>query len=140
MAYLAADHHRLGALLDRVGRALGGATPDDAIGRFDEFRGALSRHMRIEEELVFPCFDVRSRVSGGPTAVLREEHRTIEGAVESLARVLRAGESGLEEELGRLSQTIREHHDREERILYPMTDRMLTDSERATFVHRLMQE
>jgi hemerythrin-like domain-containing protein len=139
--YLAADHDRLDAILAEVCQELDGGRAGVASVRFGDFHRGLRRHIRIEEELVFPFFDLRSGMSGGPTAVMREEHRTIEQALVRMDKALAAGDDeAFRAGVGDLRQVLGDHNEREERVLYPMTDRMLSDGERAVFVQRLMKE
>lgn len=140
-AYLAADHDRLDAILEDVCRELEGSRPETASERFAEFHRRLARHIRIEEELVFPFFDLRSGISGGPTAVMREEHRAIEQTLARMDSSLSAGDAGgFRAGVNELRQVLGDHNEREERVLYPMTDRMLSDGERPVFVERLRKE
>ena len=48
---------------------------------------ALERHIRLEEEIVFPLFEARSGIVDGPTAVMRDEHRCLRRAL----ALMRAG-------------------------------------------------
>ncbi len=48
---LIADHHALGALLQRLRAS--GDTPDPAL--YDEFRAALLHHIAMEEKVLFPA-------------------------------------------------------------------------------------
>lgn len=140
-AYLTADHDRLRAILAEVFQELDAGRPETASERFAEFHHVLTRHIRIEEELVFPFFDLRSGMSGGPTAVMRDEHRAIEHALTRMDTALAASdEGGFRAGVDELRQVLGDHNEREERVLYPMTDRMLSDAERAVFVQRLRKE
>lgn len=139
--YLAADHDRLDAILVEVCHEIEGGRAAAASARFGDFHRGLRRHIRIEEELVFPFFDLRSGMSGGPTAVMREEHRAIEQALVRMDAALVAGDDeAFRAGVVELRQVLGDHNEREERVLYPMTDRMLSDSERVVFVQRLRNE
>ena len=141
MSYLAADHDRLGGMLADVCREMEAGRPETAAERYAAFDSALTRHIRIEEELVFPFFEMRSGLSGGPTTVMREEHRTIQHALGLIREALAArDERAFRAGMSALGDVLPEHREREERILYPMTDRMLSASERDIFVQRLKQE
>jgi hypothetical protein len=71
---LAADHARLGALLDRATARDGVIDPEP----YDEFRRALLRHIAIEEKLLLPA--AQQARDGAPVALaprLRLDHGAI---------------------------------------------------------------
>lgn len=68
---------------------------------------------------------------GGPTAVMKMEHGQIKGFLEELnARVLGGESKGLDELTTGLLEVLHSHNHKEENILYPAIDRMVTDEER----------
>jgi iron-sulfur cluster repair protein YtfE (RIC family) len=139
--YLGWDHDRLDALLVRAERELEAERPQAATECFRAFRDGLTRHIRIEEELLFPLFEARTGVAAGPTEVMRSEHREIERALELMERGLAAGSVERFEEGRRfLAATLVDHNAKEEHILYPTMDRLLSDSERAAFTRRMQSE
>jgi iron-sulfur cluster repair protein YtfE (RIC family) len=132
------DHERIGTLVAEL-------TRDAEGGRFAEAREtervlsrALLDHFRIEEEIVYPVFDARLGLGWGPTDLLREEHRDLERALAMMKEAL-LDESVrcFREGLALLAQTLPEHHAKEERVLYPALDRMLSAHERALLCERL---
>jgi iron-sulfur cluster repair protein YtfE (RIC family) len=139
--YLSWDHDRLDTQLEQAAR-------DARAGRFEEaraahrrFRTGLERHMRIEEDLLFPLFEARSGISGGPTTVMRDEHRQIRRAVEAMAEGLEAGDvRRFGEGLSFLNSVLPEHNAKEQHVLYPTTDRLLSAAERETFTARILRE
>ena len=99
---------------------------------FYEFKAGLERHIVWEEEILFPAFEAKlGHLQGGPTAVMRLEHREIRKYLDAIARKL-ADESieTDEEEMG-LEAVLCPHNHKEEGILYPMMDQMFSESERA---------
>lgn len=139
MDYLAWDHDRLDALEKQAFEARGRGALEEAGGIFREFTRGLRRHIGLEEELLFPEFE---RLAGmiadaGPTAVMRHEHRQIEGSLLTLERTI--GVPGGEAEQAResLHRVLVEHNEKEEQVLYPTTDRLLSDAERRALVERL---
>jgi DUF438 domain-containing protein len=85
--------------------------------------------MRVEEELVFPAFEIRAGLpSTGPTATMRTEHRDIRNRLEQLALALDEGYEASELEHS-LAHMLAEHNRREEAILYPVLDRLLSAGE-----------
>lgn len=68
---------------------------------------------------------------GGPTQVMRTEHRIIGDCLEAIHHKVQANnpDSDLEEQ--RLIDVLKSHNMKEERILYPSIDQVISDQERA---------
>lgn len=95
-----------------------------AIGRV--VAGAVASHMELEDEVLFPALIERGQ-SDGALDVLRAEHLEIEllnGAV-SASTTLEEGRGVLL----RLLYTLRDHFAKEERVLFPICERLLGDRE-----------
>jgi iron-sulfur cluster repair protein YtfE (RIC family) len=137
--YMSGDHQEIDALRDAALRALQEGDHEAAGSHFAAYAARLGRHIRLEEELLFPLFEVRTGVSGGPTSVLREEHDELRRVVDE-ARAAAAARRGFAEALAALARTVDEHCVREERVLFPMLDRQLLPNERAALVARLERE
>jgi len=137
---LQADHDRLDAILYGVKREAAAEARAEAAAHFAEFRTGLERHIVAEEEVLFPVFEQRSGMGdGGPTAVMRAEHIEIRRLLGEVAAVL-GGESedALLAPMAALTAILLAHNGKEERILYPMTDRVLEDSpDRAELMEQL---
>lgn len=99
---------------------------------FDEFMAGLQGHIIWEEELLFPIFEKRTGMTdGGPTAVMRMEHGRIKGFLEEMnTRILEGVSEGLDELALGLLELLVSHNQKEEGILYPAIDRMITDEDR----------
>lgn len=133
--FLQWDHERLDLiLLDAAGLA----ASDDraaAAARFAEFCTRLRRHIRMEEEILFPAFE-RAIGEAGPTAQMRHEHVEIQDLlgqmVAAIGRDATAGQfPGLRK---RLLSVLGHHNAKEERIVYPMIDQRLSPSDREALV------
>lgn len=138
--YLSWDHERLDRALAVTSEDVEAGRMAEARGAFAEYDRGLGRHMRIEEELLFPLFEARSGMAGGPTSVMRDEHRTIRVALD----LMRAGLERDDPEAFRsgvkfLQSVLPAHNSKEEHILYPTTDRLLTERERVKFTARLLE-
>jgi hemerythrin-like domain-containing protein len=123
------DHDRLDRLFAEF-RRLKRADFDRAKEHFKEFVFGLQRHIVWEEQVLFPRFEQKTGLSQtGPTAVMRSEHRQIAERLEALHQkvLARDPESDPEEEalLGALSL----HNQKEENVLYPALDRLLSAEE-----------
>ena len=139
--YMSGDHDRLDAILTDVNLRVDAGRMAEARQAYREFDQGLTRHIRIEEELLFPLFEARTGVVAGPTAVMRAEHREIERALGIMREGLEKGDPGaFREGLRFLREVLPDHNTKEEHVLYPTTDRFLSDPERAAFVTRLRGE
>lgn len=139
--YLCWHHGRLDALLDSVDADVAAGRLGQARDSFDAYDAGMRRHMRIEEELLFPVFEARTGVASGPTEGLRSEHRDIERALGIMGEGLRlASLERFGEGRRFLDSTLPDHHHREERILYPTLDRLLSETERGAVVERMLRE
>jgi regulator of cell morphogenesis and NO signaling len=139
--YMAWDHDRLDAILVKAADSLAEGDMSGARRFFGEFRTGLLRHIRMEEDVLFPAFEqATGMVSGGPTAVMRMEHREIQRILEAMRAYLDAGEitaSGFEALRQSLLGVLGEHNAKEEHVVYPMTDHRHTAEERDTIVRKM---
>jgi iron-sulfur cluster repair protein YtfE (RIC family) len=135
-AYLARDHDRLDGLLAQA--RLKVEVNEPAATTFAEFRAGLERHMRLEEELLFPAFERHMKMTGGPTAVMRHEHEVVRRYLDDMGAALgRLDIAGFRTASERLEGVLASHNLKEERILYPMVDRLLPDGERRELAEQL---
>ena len=139
--YLSADHDRLDKMLAAVCRQVETSQLEDAGETLAEFASGLSRHIRIEEEILFPIFEMRTCRGGGPTLVMRSEHREILAAVSGMRDGLaRLDVDTFGEGLALLRQLLPAHSAKEELVLYPGIESVFSDAERPLFVERLRRE
>ena len=132
------EHRRLDAILQRVSAEVEAGQMEAARASCDAFHRGLCLHTAIEEQLLFPLFEARSGMVGGPTATLRQEHREIQAAVRSMCEALRHDDAARFREGLRLLEMVRpEHESKEEHVLYPTTDHMLSDRDCAAIAERL---
>lgn len=140
--YLSWDHDRLDAILGDVSRKVEAGRLDEARNLYQEFQRGLLRHIRIEEEILFPVFEAKAGMGEtGPTAVMRLEHREIEKALNIMRDGLEADDpKDFREGQVFLGTILPDHNSKEEHILYPTTDRLLSEKERALLASRLQSE
>ena len=138
---MAWDHDRLDVLLDETGTALSAGGLAEARRLFGEFRTGLLRHIRMEEEILFPAFEQATGMfQGGPTEVMRLEHREIQRILESMrARFEGAGVTPGDFEALRQSllAVLTDHNAKEEHVVYPMTDHHHTAQARDGIVRKM---
>ena len=112
---LQTDHDRLDALLDlTAGRVAVGESADE-LAR--DFCWGLRRHLRIEEQHLFPAF-VQAGGPPSPTQVMVSEHRDIKLQLKEIEDHPTASEAVFR----RLQQQLRHHNFKEDGVLYPMLD------------------
>jgi iron-sulfur cluster repair protein YtfE (RIC family) len=88
----------------------------EALGRFD---AQLRRHLRLEEEQLFPALERATGMGGmGPTEMMRMEHQQMRRLLDAMA----AGQDLdlLLEQGDTLMMLIQQHNSKEEGVLYPL--------------------
>jgi hemerythrin-like domain-containing protein len=139
--YLSWDHDRLDAILQSVRARVEAGDWEAARREYVPFYDGLDRHIRLEEGILFPLFEERTGMTGGPTVVMREEHREIRGALGTMRDALgRADDRLFQEGLAHLLSVLPDHNVKEEQVLYPTTDRILPEKDRAALAARLQGE
>ncbi len=124
--YMAADHRRCDAYFVASEEAVVAGDWDAAGAAFRRYGEALDAHLAMEEEVLFPAFEEETGMTGGPTAMMRAEHRELRALLRRVEDALAHRE--VDAWLGG-SETLRilaQQHDlKEEGVLYPMMDRAL---------------
>jgi len=128
--YLTGDHNRCDDLFAETENTVADGDWVNATAAFMAFRKALLRHFAIEDELLFPLFEERTGMASGPTMVMRSEHAQMTGVLAAMSQALenRAGNDYLGH-AETLLMLMRQHNIKEEQILYPMIDRVMSDEE-----------
>lgn len=107
---------------------------------FIAFKFGLQRHIVWEEDLLFPKWEENSGMAeGGPTQVMRTEHRLISDCLEAIHRKVQEQSLESDREEQRLVELLKSHNMKEERILYPSMDQVISDEERAA-IYQAMKE
>lgn len=136
-SYLMWDHDRLDATLYEVFALVAEGSYDSAAGRFAAFHAGMKRHLRMEEEILFPEFERRAPGSDAIELSL-QDHTRVRSALTEM-------KAALEAHNGRAFFAARKdflavlpaHHAQEEQLLYPLIDGSMTDEERRAIVARL---
>ena len=130
------DHDRLDELFNQF-QTLKTSDRRQAANTFREFKAGLEQHIVWEEELLFPSFETKFGLPGGPTEVMRWEHREIRKYLDAITEKLARGDCDTEvEEMG-LQAVLCLHNHKEESILYPMIDQLTDAEERAEIFARM---
>ena len=137
--FLSADHRDCDALFAQAENAANDGDHEAARAAYAEFEVAMARHLSIEENVLFPEFEARSGMVGGPTAVMRMEHEQMRAMMAQLRQAL---ENRALDDFLDFSETlnilIQQHNMKEEQMLFPLCDRALAD--RAEELLERMQE
>jgi regulator of cell morphogenesis and NO signaling len=68
---------------------------------------------------------------------MRAEHRKIEEALQRVDDYVRDGNPDCDEDEARLLEILQAHNFKEERVVYPLVDRMLGAAEKEGLLHRI---
>lgn len=117
------DHHEIDSILEKL------TFKDNASdsGIFDEFDRRLERHIKWEEDILFPAINaVNPMIEQGPIRIMKIEHESIRRSKANAKEAFKMGKLSLaQEHCDAMEATLTEHNMKEERILYPMCDESL---------------
>jgi len=129
--YFGEDHDRLDGLFKKF-QDLKRRDLLKAKELFKEFKFGLQRHIIWEEEILFPLFEEKTGITSGPTQVMRMEHRQIRGHLESIHKKVQDQNPDTDQEEEMLLAVLSAHNQKEENILYPAVDRVMSNTERTS--------
>jgi len=95
---------------------------------WQKYLAGMRRHIAMEEEVLFPAMESASGMpEGGPTAVMRLEHSQIKALLEQIDETIASGDCEQALEVGdTLLMLVQTHSAREEEVLYPMAENLLS--------------
>lgn len=109
------------------------------------FKKMLDPHSEREEMVLFPMLGVYIGTSTGPIAVMEYDHDQAKGYIRMFLEKSESENPSLEE-IKYLSELVKnayeiltEHFVKEENVLFPMAERMLSDDEKAEFYQKIQQ-
>ena len=127
--YFEADHDRLDGLF-RHFQEFKQSDYSRAREYFVQFKFGLQRHIIWEEEILFPFFEKKFGLHDiGPTVVMRNEHRQIGKCLEDIHKKVQESNPGSDLEEKALLEVLKLHNLKEEQVLYPAIDSMITREE-----------
>ncbi len=93
---------------------------------YGKFRDELLAHFGVEEDVVFPAFESRTGMAGGPTQVMRGEHVQMRDLLQQMdAALAQKDADGFGGAAETLLLMMQQHNMKEENILYPMIDQAM---------------
>ena len=133
-AFFQQDHERLDALFQSF-QTWKQKDWSKAKEAFTQFKAGLDRHIRWEEDFLFPLWEDKTGISdGGPTFVMRHEHRQIEEQLQTIGQNVAEQNADNDQAEQALLTLLGSHNLKEERVLYPSIDQVTTPEEcRAIF-------
>ncbi|MBW2270317.1 MAG: hemerythrin domain-containing protein [Deltaproteobacteria bacterium] len=121
------DHRRCDSIWAEVEAVADQGASENIAAVWRRFENAQRRHLDMEEQILFPAFEAATGMTEGPTSVMRSEHAQMRGLLDQMDAAVGAGNF---EELVDLGDTllllIQQHNQKEEHMLYPMSERALT--------------
>ncbi len=121
--FLTQDHRDCDEEFANMENAVASEDWTQADEKFTAFTKDLDHHFKMEEEIMFPAFETRTGMMGGPTQMMRMEHEQMRGVVAQMKTALEAKDKnnffGVSESLMMLMQ---QHNMKEEQMLYAMAD------------------
>ena len=139
--FMNAEHDRLHDLWEQTTAALKAEEFERLHGVARDLVTAVERHINVEEQILFPAIESKSK-SNEPTNAMRLEHRQLEHMLERLKPLLTVAElwtgigavEGQEIEPGAL---LRSHENKEHDVLYPLADQLLGVEEARALVTQM---
>jgi regulator of cell morphogenesis and NO signaling len=117
----------------------------ELIEQVKAFKAALDSHSEREEGVLFPMMGTYIGTTSGPIAVMEYEHDQAKTNIGSFLTNAEVTETSTEEKKG-LAELIQnayfiltEHFSKEENVLFPMAERMLTDEEKDELYKRIQE-
>ncbi|MEH7436558.1 hemerythrin domain-containing protein [Neobacillus drentensis] len=117
----------------------------ELIEQVKAFKAALDPHSEREEGVLFQMIGTYIGTTSGPIAVMEYEHDQAKTNIGSFLTNAEVTEASTEEKK-RLAELIQnayfiltEHFSKEENVLFPMAERMLTDEEKAELYKKIQE-
>lgn len=117
---------------------------EELIIKVNEFKAALDPHSEREEGVLFPMMGVYIGTTSGPIAVMEYEHDQAKAKIHEFLE--KANSSITVEEKKNLSDLVKnayfiltEHFAKEENVLFPMAERMLSNEEKEELYKKIQE-
>lgn len=127
--HMTQDHRRCDDMFTATETAVSEGNWLAATESWHDFEQTIEQHLKSEEEVLFPAFELATGNAGGPTSVMLMEHQQMRQLFGQIDTALSNQDAdvvlGLTETLMILMQ---QHNMKEEQILYPMSQQVLPDA------------
>ncbi len=153
LAQLKEEHKGLYAMLDGVFSLVEKIENEEAVAvnfaelrkKVSEFKAVLDPHSEREENVLFPMMGDYIGTTSGPIAVMEYEHEQAKDYIKSFLEKSEAVQIS-EDEIKKLNELVKnayliltEHFGKEENVLFPMAERMLSAEEKEEFYQKIQQ-
>jgi uncharacterized protein (DUF2249 family) len=143
--YFERDHQEIDVLLGYLRRGFRKASaPATLAVLFDDFNVRLERHIRWEEEILFPEVERKApMLVSGPGEVMRMEHREIRRLKGIAGDFLHqkamnpAAITDAAEAIEQMTEVLVGHNRKEENVYYPMSNEMFSPDESGRLLERV---
>lgn len=144
-SYFGRDHDEIDVILGYLRKDLrAGDSHRTAARLFDEFNARLERHIRWEEEILFPAVEARQPfLADGPGRVMRLEHEEIRRLKAIAAKHLHEktptadGIARAAESIEGMTAVLVGHNHKEESVYYPTADQVFAEEEAGEILARV---
>jgi hemerythrin-like domain-containing protein len=122
--YFTRDHRNCDAQWAEVEAVSEGDGAGSVASTWRRFQQSMRTHMQKEEEVLFPAVEAATGMTGGgPTEVMRSEHAQMRGLLDQMEEAFSRGDDDeLLDQGDTLLMLIQQHNQKEEHILYPMSE------------------
>lgn len=117
---------------------------EELISKVNEFKEALDPHSEREEGVLFPMMGVYIGTTSGPIAVMEYEHDQAKAKIHEFLE--KADSTQIVEEKKNSAELVKdayyiltEHFAKEENVLFPMAERMLSDVEKEELYQKIQE-
>jgi hemerythrin-like domain-containing protein len=129
--FLRRDHRNLDEMFDRFREYKQLNDLAKAKEYFIRFKCDLTRHMELEEEILFKFYELRSgKRDQGWTAAIRQEHEELRGIIQNIFSEIKQGNLDFDELESEFVEIFKNHNDHEEDVLYSAIDVVITEEEK----------
>jgi hemerythrin-like domain-containing protein len=124
--YLTDQHREADGFWAEVENAAGKKDAAGASAAFERFDRSMRQHLAYEEEVLFPEFEQATGMVGGPTMVMRAEHKQMRALLDQLRGAVTKSDHAAVLDVGdTLFTLIAQHNMKEEGMLYRMSEQAL---------------
>lgn len=124
--FMSGDHQRCDTLFAHAEQVVSEGNWEASAVAHEQFIVAMEHHLGMEEETLFPRFEVVSGMTMGPTQMMRHEHQQMRQLFAQMSQAVEA--QSVDDYLGAAETLLilmQQHNAKEQQILYPMTDQVL---------------
>jgi hemerythrin-like domain-containing protein len=125
--WFTADHRACDTTWAEVESAIDSGDIPAAAAAWTRFDASMRRHLAMEEEVLFPALEAAGMPRMGPIHVMLMEHQQMKSVLDTMGSCAEAADwEGVADHGDTLLMLIQQHNVKEEAVLYPMANQMLS--------------